>query len=255
MAKAVQMGAATGAIGRPYVEYFSDPFIIGLEDDNANLLYHILRQVGEGGMSQHYYAFNTGGVGADNKRGKPAAPSTRRYLVELTLMLQEALLREAVKFEYDPILRSDIAVAIVNGDGKEVMDLGKEWLPRRIYGDEEYTRRVGDLRHRRYYGRDAEDKAGILRYTKVHDEIIDLGDIPPPRDERDLAWLLSLYWHVDQVSNSLSELVQRRNEGERPSPKLLSALYGKYQAGVAEGLDLPRESRALLRELGIGDQG
>jgi hypothetical protein len=252
--EAVQMGAATGAIGRPYVEYFSDPFIIGLEDDNANLLYHILRQVGEGGMSQHYYAFNTGGVGADTNE-EASGPLYKKIPRELTLMLQEALLREAVKFEYDPTLRSDIAVAIVNGDGKEVMDLGKEWLPRRIYGDEEYTRRVGDLRHRRYYGRDAEDKAGILRYTKVHDEIIDLGDIPPPRDERDLAWLLSLYWHVDQVSNSLSELVQRRNEGERPSPKLLSALYGKYQAGVAEGLDLPRESRALLRELGIGDQG
>ena len=34
--EAVQMGAAIGAIGRPYVEYFSDPFIIGLEDENAN---------------------------------------------------------------------------------------------------------------------------------------------------------------------------------------------------------------------------
>lgn len=33
--EAVQMGAAIGAIGRPYVEYFSDPFIIGLEDENA----------------------------------------------------------------------------------------------------------------------------------------------------------------------------------------------------------------------------
>ena len=31
--EAVQMGAAIGAIGRPYVEYFSDPFIIGLEDE------------------------------------------------------------------------------------------------------------------------------------------------------------------------------------------------------------------------------
>ncbi|HIA15763.1 MAG TPA: phosphoenolpyruvate carboxykinase (ATP), partial [Dehalococcoidia bacterium] len=31
--EAVQMGAAIGAIGRPYIEYFSDPFIIGLEDE------------------------------------------------------------------------------------------------------------------------------------------------------------------------------------------------------------------------------
>ena len=63
--EAVQMGAATGAIGRPYVEYFSDPFIIGLEDDNANLLYHILQEMAEGGPPQEYYAFNTGGLGAD----------------------------------------------------------------------------------------------------------------------------------------------------------------------------------------------
>ena len=35
--EAVQMGAAIGAIGQPYVEYFSDPFIIGPEDENANL--------------------------------------------------------------------------------------------------------------------------------------------------------------------------------------------------------------------------
>ena len=63
--EAVQMGAAIGAIGRPYVEYFSDPFIIGLEDDNANLLFHILQEMAAGGLPQHYYAFNTGGVGAD----------------------------------------------------------------------------------------------------------------------------------------------------------------------------------------------
>ena len=64
--EAVQMGAAIGAIGRPYVEYFSDPFIIGLEDENANLLYHVLQQLSWGGMPQQYYAFNTGGVGADS---------------------------------------------------------------------------------------------------------------------------------------------------------------------------------------------
>ena len=47
--EAVQMGAAVGAIGRPYVEYFSDPFIIGLEDENANLLHNILHQMAQGG--------------------------------------------------------------------------------------------------------------------------------------------------------------------------------------------------------------
>ncbi|MEE9199178.1 MAG: hypothetical protein V3U26_05215, partial [Dehalococcoidia bacterium] len=36
--EAVQTGAVTAAIGKPYVEYFSDPFIIGLEDENPNLM-------------------------------------------------------------------------------------------------------------------------------------------------------------------------------------------------------------------------
>ena len=51
--EAVQMGAAVGAIGRPYVEYFSDPFIIGLEDENANLMQHILQQLSWGGIAMH----------------------------------------------------------------------------------------------------------------------------------------------------------------------------------------------------------
>jgi len=63
--EAVQMGAAIGAIGRPYVEYFSDPFIIGLEDENANLMYYVLQQMERGGLPHYYYVFNTGGVGAD----------------------------------------------------------------------------------------------------------------------------------------------------------------------------------------------
>ena len=49
--EAVQMGAATGTIGTPYVEYFSDPFIIGLEDENPNLMYYILQQMESGGSS------------------------------------------------------------------------------------------------------------------------------------------------------------------------------------------------------------
>ena len=63
--EAVQMGAAIGVIGRPYVEYFSDPFIIGLEDENANNLHKILKTIEEGGLNQEYFVFNTGGVGAD----------------------------------------------------------------------------------------------------------------------------------------------------------------------------------------------
>ena len=62
--EAVQMGAAIGVIGRPYIEYFSDPFIIGLEDQNANNLYRIVKKIEEGGLNQQYFVFNTGGVGA-----------------------------------------------------------------------------------------------------------------------------------------------------------------------------------------------
>src|SRR5262249_49565883 len=86
--EAVQMGAAVGAIGRPYVEYFSDPFIIGLEDDNANLLYRILQEIGKGGMEQSFYVFNTGGVGADTN-DEASGANYKKIPREVTLMLQE----------------------------------------------------------------------------------------------------------------------------------------------------------------------
>ncbi len=248
--EAVQMGAAAGAIGRPYVEYFSDPFIIGLEDENANLMHYILQQMARGGLPQHYYVFNTGGVGADTN-DEASGPRYKKIPKELTLMLQEALLRETVKFEYDSTLGTDIAVAIVNPQGDEVINLRTEWLPRNIYGEEEYIKRVVELRRRRYYGRDAQDKAGILRYTKVTDALIDLRDIPPPSNERELAWLLSFYWHVDQAYHSLPELIGHLSEGHRCAPHLLRALQQIYKAGLAQGLELPRDSQSVLRDLGI----
>jgi hypothetical protein len=166
-------------------------------------------------------------------------------------MLQEALLREAVKFEHDAALGSDIAVAIVNQRGEEVVDLRPEWLPVGIYGEEEYTGRILKLSRRRYYSRDPEDKAGILRYTKVNDHIIDLGDIPPPSNERELAWLLSFYWHVDQAYSSLPVLVQHREEGRRPGPDLLRAIQEKYEAGLSQGLELPPHGLRALAALGL----
>ena len=230
--EAVQMGAATGAIGRPYVEYFSDPFIIGLEDDNANLMYEILGQMAQGGQPHEYYLFNTGGVGADTNE-EATGPHYKKIPRELTLMLQEALLRGAVKFEHDAVLGSDIAVAIVDKQGEVLLDLGKEWLPREIYGHEEYIARVVDLRRRRYYGRDSQDKAGILRYTKVVDAVIDIKDIPPPANERELSWLLSFHWHVDRAYDSLPELARRRSEGQRATTQSLDALQALYDDGVA----------------------
>ena len=248
--EAVQMGAAVGAIGRPYVEYFSDPFIIGLEDENANLMYHILQQMDQGGLSQDYYVFNTGGVGADVNE-EASGRFYKKIPRELTLMLQEALLRGAVKFEYDDPLGSDIAVAIVDRTGAEVIDLRSEWLPKNLYGEQEYAERILELRRRRYYSRDAEDKAGILRYTKVIDELLDLSDIPPPRNERELAWLLSFYWNVDQAYNTLPELLLHRKEGRSPEPLILQVLQNTYNSGVAHGVELPKDSQSALERLGI----
>ena len=248
--EAVQMGAAIGAIGRPYVEYFSDPFIIGLEDENANLLHYILQQMARGGMPQRYYVFNTGGVGAETN----AEASGQRYKKiprELTLMLQEAVLREAVTFEYDSVMGAEIGVAVVNKNGEEIVDLRQEWLPRNIYGETDYNRRVVELRRRRYYGQDSQDKAGILRYTKVTNGLIDLNDIPPPNDERQLAWLVSFYWTVDQPYNTLPELCQHLSEGMRPPDYLLRALNQMYSLGLDQGLQLSSDRNEALNLLGI----
>jgi hypothetical protein len=244
------MGAAIGAIGRPYVEYFSDPFIIGLEDENANLLYHVLQQLSWGGMPQEYYAFNTGGVGADTN--EEAAGS--RYLKiprELTMMLQEALLRNAVKFEFDGALRSEVAVAVVDASGNEVVDLREKWLPINIYGETDYNQRMIELMRRRYYGREQQDKAGILRYTKVVNTILDITDIPAPTNERELAWLLSFYWSLDQAYETLGDAASRLGQGMRPVEYQLRELQRKYREGTKAGLSLSANAAKSLLTLGL----
>jgi hypothetical protein len=248
--EAVQMGAAVGAIGRPYVEYFSDPFIIGLEDDNASLMYNILKEIEKGGMGQEYYVFNTGGVGADTN-DEASGAKYRKIPRELTLLLQEALLREAVIFEHDETLGSDIAVAVVNAQGETVLDLREGWIPKEIYGADDYAARMRELSRRRYYSRDSQDKAGILRYTKVEDAIIDMADIPSPIEERELAWLLSFYWHVDQAYNTLPDLVSRLGEGRRPSAGRMAAIQSMYEAGLSQGLELSESGQAALEQVGI----
>lgn len=248
--EAVQMGAAAGAIGRPYVEYFSDPFIIGLEDENANLLGYILQQLERGGLRQDFFAFNTGGVGAESNE-EATGPRYKKIPRELTLMLQEAILRHALKFEYDSILGADVAVAIVDTQGNEVLDLREEWLPSRIYDVDDYRQRVVGLRRRRYYGRDSADKAGILRYTKVTDALIDLTDVPAPANERELAWLLSFYWHVDRSYDTLAEVAQHRSEGAVPPPHLLRALRQMYADSAKLGLSISPAAEAALGKLGV----
>ncbi len=251
--EAVQMGAASGAIGRPYVEYFSDPFIIGLEDENANLMFRILQEMERGGQRHQYYVFNTGGIGAETNE-ESSGPRYKKIPRELTLMLQEAVLREAVSFEYDSDLGSELAVAIVDTRGRETLNLRKEWLPRSVYGEDEYMQRVIELRRRRFYGRNAQDRAGILRYTKVSDALLDIADIPAPINERELAWLLSFYWHVDAAYDTLAGLAEHRHEGMRPAPHLLRALRETYEGALAQGLDLPQESDGVLSILGLAER-
>ena len=238
--EAVQTGAAAGALGRPYVEYFSDPFIIGLEDDNANVMYHILREIADGGMDQEFYIFNTGGVGADSNDGM-TGDTYRKIPRELTLMLQEALLRNAVKFEFDAALGTDVAVAIVNRSGDEVKDLRREWLPKNLYGEQDYESRLKGLKRKRYYGDDQEDRAGILRYTKVSEEIFDPGDIPTPANERELAWLSSFYWHLDHAYETLSEAWQNRDSGTPPSSEGAETLKRAYRRAYRKSMDQGRD--------------
>ena len=194
--------------------------------------------------------FNTGGIGAESPE-EMRGPRYRKIPRELTLLLQEAVLRGAVRFEYDEVLGSEVAVAVVDREGQEVVDLRGEWLPRTLYGEEEYRERVQALLRRRYYGRDARDRQGILRYTKVSEAVMDISDIPPPRTERELAWLLCFYWHLDGAYDTLEEAVAHRREGMRPAPHLLRLLQRKYEEGLAQGLTLSAPTRSLLPLLGL----
>ena len=140
----------------------------------------------------------------------------------------------------------------MNPQGEEALSLRGDWGPRQIYGDTEYEMRVRELKKKRYYGEHEEDRAGILRYTKATDAIFDLDDIPPPSTERELAWLLSFYWRVDQACNSLPDLAHHLGEGERPGAQVLEALKRAYAEGLSQGLELSSDGRQALGSLGIG---
>ena len=75
------------------------------------------------------------------------------------------------------------------------------------------------------------------------------GWVPMPGNERELAWLLSFYWNVDQAYNTLPELSGRLGEGSRPSGATLSALGAKYRAS---GVQISSEGAAELGKVGLG---
>ena len=104
---------------------------------------------------------------------------------------------------------------------------------------------------RRYYGKDHHDKAGILRYAMVSDALIDLTDIPEPSNERELSWLLSFYWKVDQAYQSLEDLLEHQTEGRQPLPHLLRAIEQTCQSALGQELRLNERQRSLVDQLGI----
>ena len=132
-----------------------------------------------------------------------------------------------------------------------MVDLRQEWLPVNIYGEEDYAARVVELMRRRYYGRDQQDKAGILRYTKVVNTILDITDAPAPANERELSWLLSFYWSLDQAYETLDETAAHRSEGMRPVAYQLRELQRKFDAGSTSGLSLDDVARRSLSDLGL----
>ena len=201
-------------------------------------------------MPQYYSMFNTGGIGADSNDAATGA-RYRKIPRELTLLLQESLLRGALKFEHDPLLGADVAVAVVNGRGEEVVDLRQEWLPRNVYGEEEYARRVLEMKRKRYYGENAADRAGILRYTKATVAIMDLADIPAPQDERELAWLFSFVWSLDRAYDTVAETAASLAQGQPPSSDALQGLHSMYEAARSGGLRLPVAGDEALRTLGV----
>ena len=204
----------------------------------------------EGGLNQEYFVFNTGGVGADTN-DQASGALYKKIPRELTLMLQEALLRDAVKFEREPQLGSDIAVAIVDASGNEVVNLREEWLPTNIYSADDYAKRITELSRRRFYGVSSDDKAGILRYTKVVNELYDLSDIPIPENERELTWLLSFFWNVDQAYNNVADLNSHKHEGTTPDRDFMQKLQDIYASASANGIDLSAEAMSSLGSLGV----
>ena len=246
--EAVNMGAATGEIGAEIAELMGDPFPIGHEDRYVNTLLKNLRAIEATGKPVRFYKLNTGWVG-EGVLTEEAGKIPR----ELTLKLQDALLRDAVKWEYEPVLGREVAVAIVNAQGEEVEDL-RGWLPSQIYEPAEYARRMEVHKRRRFYGHTANDRTSsrVFRFTKVSEEVHDFQDIPAPRNERELSWLLSYFWHVDAAYATLAEFGEHLEESTGvPNRQALKGIRRLIWDGAEHGLTLSAEHRELLTTLGI----
>ena len=90
-----------------------------------------------------------------------------------------------------------------------------------------------------------------MRYTKVVNELYDLSDIPVPNNERELTWLLSFFWNVDQAYDTIVELDAHKDEGTAPDATIMQKLQGMYGEAVDNGFSLPRGASSSLGSLGL----
>ena len=162
-------------------------------------------------------------------------------------MLQEALLRDSVKFEFDNILNSDIAVAIIDAGGKEVFNLRDKWLPENIYGTKDYESRINSLKRNRYYG-DTNEASGILRYTKTNNAILDPNDIPPPVNEKELSSLLSFFWSLNYRTSTIKEFDTESSiqKATKPDSVILAKLCNLYKNSSESGILLSEKNKSIL---------
>ena len=82
-------------------------------------------------------------------------------------------------------------------------------------------------------------------------DLYDLSDIPVPTNERELTWLLSFFWNVDQAYDTVAELDAHHGEGSAPGAAVSHKLQEIYEKAAASGLSLLNGSAGFLSSLGI----
>ena len=136
-------------------------------------------------------------------------------------------------------------------NNEEIQDLRKEWLPKELYGEENYSQRLSVLKRKRYYGESQEDKSGILRYTKAVNSLLDKDDIPEPETERELTWLFSYFWNLDQAYPTLTEAASHLDSQPPPPNDTKLFLQEMFDNSIKRGLALPNNAKDLLGPFGI----
>ena len=95
------------------------------------------------------------------------------------------------------------------------------------------------------------DRAGILRYTKVRNDVYELTDIPVPSNEREMAWILSFFWNVDQAYGTIVELSDHLKEGCSPEDDIMDQLRTVIRQAFSNGVGLDKNSTQALNSIGL----